>query len=562
MKKILSVVLLILGFFSFFACKKTTVSSNELELNQIINKAYLKEALKKPEERKINKFDFEELKTSKIKKINSSGKITLFKTMDLEDPETHESRDRLLFINTLGEKKVVDKYIYNPMDEIELFENYIRIFTKDEESNEFNYIYSVISGAKIFELPLVKDKMNYEYDFSNDKIISVNTVSNARKIYTFKEGKLLENNFIDQSSNFSNDYSIYNYYVDNKLYDQINLLNNTKKEAFELANKDILFQQKEEVKKQEDQKFSELDFNYRETKYHPGLYKYAHFLYSYKDKSLKEIKLPFLIKSLTPNTIDNNLKIKKYADIVENISSIIPINQETKFAEENQLVNLSNQLVIKHSIKINSAYLNFLSEDQYFLKYYNTSNIQTFGKDARLIQGKHIIDTINNTHLLLRLPNTLTYQNDENTWVKLYDIKENKESKAYLLVKKIGNYFNDSYLLCDQNNTYYTLSSDGSLTKLNGKFTTILKYSVIITTDETKTYFYSIYGDLIKEVDKDVKFIEYKCDASTNKNSTGTITTYTTIVTLVYENDKHEEEYENFYYSFNETKLETTFYFS
>ena len=57
MKKILSALLLILGLFSFFACKKTTVSSNELELNQIINKAYLKEALKKPEERKINKFE-------------------------------------------------------------------------------------------------------------------------------------------------------------------------------------------------------------------------------------------------------------------------------------------------------------------------------------------------------------------------------------------------------------------------------------------------------------------------------------------------------------------------
>ena len=116
--------------------------------------------------------------------------------------------------------------------------------------------------------------------------------------------------------------------------------------------------------------------------------------------------------------------------------------------------------------------------------------------------------------------------------------------------------------MCDQNNNYYTLSSDGSLTKLNGKFTTTLKESVIVTADENKTYFYSIYGDLIKEVNKDVNFFEDKCDVFTNKNSTGTKTTYTTILTLVYENDKHEEEYENFYYSFNETKLETTFYLS
>lgn len=562
MKKILSVLLLILGLFSFFACKKTTVSSNELELNQIINKAYLKEALKKPEERKINKFDFEELKTSKIKKINSSGKITLFKTMDLEDPETHESRDRLLFINTLGEKKVVDKYIYNPMDEIELFENYIRIFTKDEDSNESNYIYSVITGAKILELPLVKDKMNYNYDFSNNEIECINTVSNARKIYTFKDGKLLENNSIDQSSNFSNDYSIYNYYVDNKLHDQINLLNNIPKKAFVLENKDILFQQHEPVKKEADQKFSELDYDYRETNHPQGLYKYTHFLYSYKDKSLKEIKLPFLIGSLRPNTIDKNLKIKKYVDIVENITSINFINKETKFAEESKLVNLSNQLEIKHSLKTNSSFLNFFSEDQYFLQYYSTSNIQTLGKDARLIQGKHIIAKINNTHLLLRLPNALTFYNDINTWVKLYDIKENKESGAYLLVKAFNQYTNTYYLLCDQNNNYYTLSSDGSLTKLNGKFTTTLKESVIITADENKTYFYSIYGDLIKEVNKDVNFFEDKCDVFTNKNSTRTITTYTTILTLVYENDKHEEEYENFYYSFNETKLETTFYLS
>lgn len=562
MKKILSALLLILGLFSFFACKKTTVSSNELELNQIINKAYLKEALKKPEERKINKFDFEELKTSKIKKINSSGKITLFKTMDLEDPETHESRDRLLFINTLGEKKVVDKYIYNPMDEIELFENYIRIFTKDEDSNESNYIYSVITGAKILELPLVKDKMNYNYDFSNNEIECINTVSNARKIYTFKDGKLLENNSIDQSSNFSNDYSIYNYYVDNKLHDQINLLNNIPKKAFVLENKDILFQQHEPVKKEADQKFSELDYDYRETNHPQGLYKYTHFLYSYKDKSLKEIKLPFLIGSLRPNTIDKNLKIKKYVDIVENITSINFINKETKFAEESKLVNLSNQLEIKHSLKTNSSFLNFFSEDQYFLQYYSTSNIQTLGKDARLIQGKHIIANINNTHLLLRLPNALTAYNDINTWVKLYDIKENKESGAYLLVKAFNQYTNTYYLLCDQNNNYYTLSSDGSLTKLNGKFTTTLKESIIITADENKTYFYSIYGDLIKEVNKDVNFFEDKCDVFTNKNSTRTITTYTTILTLVYENDKHEEEYENFYYSFNETKLETTFYLS
>ena len=559
MKKILTCLLLFLGVFTFFACSKTNYNAKELGLDKIINKAYLKEALKKPERGKINKFEFEDLKTTKFKKLVSAFAITLFKTMDLEDPETHESRDRLLFINTKGEKKVVDKYFYNPIDEIKLFNNYISIFTKDEKSNLIYYIYSTNTGQRILELPLAKDKMNYDYDFSETQITSLNKVSNARKIYTFKDGDLLNTNFTKLSSNFSNEYSIYNYYVDNKLYDQINLLTNTKKEAFELANKDILFQQKEEVKKEPDQKISELDFNYRVFS-RIGLYKYTHFLYSYKDKTLKEIKLPFLIKTLTPNNIDENLKIKKYADIVENITSITPINQETKFAEENKLVNLSNKLTIKHLIKINSAYLNFITEDKYFLKYYNNSNVQTFGKDARLIQGKHIIDTLNNTHLLLRLPNALSYSNDINTWVKLYDIKENKESKPYLLVEKNNNYYNESYILQDENDIFYTLTKDGSLTKLNGKFTKMLKDQVIITADENKTYFYSMYGDLIKEVDKDVKFVENKCDVFINKHSNATTTTYTTIVSLVYENDKHEEEYENFYYSFKQTKLETTFY--
>ena len=270
MKKLLTGLLLILASFSFFACKKNNLNAKELEPDKIMNKAYLKKAFEKQSISEIKKFEFE---TTNLKRLTSGGgfKTIVYRTVGLKDSENKDC-DKVILLTTKGELKPLKDYIYKSADTIVANDQYVYVKTKKDDHFKTNYIYSINTAERLFELPEQVEDITYTYYFDASSIKSINTKTNTTKKYYFKDGELISELNKTIESDFSNDFSIYNYYIDNKLYDQINLLTNVEKKAFELANKDILFQQIEEVKK-EDKKISELDFNYRVAGYTSQLFK-------------------------------------------------------------------------------------------------------------------------------------------------------------------------------------------------------------------------------------------------------------------------------------------------
>lgn len=554
MKKLLTGLLLILASFSFFACKKNNLNAKELEPDKIMNKAYLKKAFEKQSISEIKKFEFE---TTNLKRLTSGGgfKTIVYRTVGLKDSENKDC-DKVLLLTTKGELKPLKDYIYKSADTIVANDQYVYVKTKKDDHFKTNYIYSINTAERLFELPEQVDDVSYTYYFDASSIKSINTKTNTTKKYYFKDGELISELNKTIESDFSNDFSIYNYYIDNKLYDQINLLTNVEKKAFELANKDILFQQIEEVKK-EDKKISELDFNYREAGFSSKLYKYRHFLYSYKDKTLTEVNLPYLIKTLLPNTINPNIKLKKYNDIIENIAKIKPINQETKFQvdEDESYVNLSNKLVIQHRIK-NSATVCYSAENKYFLYYRSIKNIYRLtGEKEQVIDGSLVLANINNTHLLLKDPSKIV-PTGFNSLVSIYDLINNKISEQYEYIKNVyGSYLNGFILRDVKNNKYYLLNGLGELKELKGTFQEVLADRVIRTQDENKTYFYNLSGQLIGEYDKDMEFQKHKSQFDyTSIFSSSTTLTYNFFVSLVFKKGD-EEVREVFYYSFHKSRL-------
>ena len=554
MKKLLTGLLLILASFSFFACKKNNLNAKELEPDKIMNKAYLKKAFEKQSISEIKKFEFE---TTNLKRLTSGGgfKTIVYRTVGLKDSENKDC-DKVILLTTKGELKPLKDYIYKSADTIVANDQYVYIKTKKDDYFKTNYIYSINTAERLFELPEQVDDVSYTYYFDASSIKSINTKTNTTKKYYFKDGELISELNKTIESDFSNDFSIYNYYIDNKLYDQINLLTNVEKKAFELANKDILFQQIEEVKK-EDKKISELDFNYRVAGYTSQLFKYRHFLYSYKDKTLTEVTLPYLIKTLLPNTINPNIKLKKYNDIIENIAKIKPINQETKFQidEDESYVNLSNKLEIQHRIK-NSATVCYSAENKYFLYYRSIKNIYRLtGEKEQVIDGSLVLANINNTHLLLKDPSKIV-PTGFNSLVSIYDLINNKISEQYEYIKNVyGSYLNGFILRDVKNNKYYLLNGLGELQELKGTFQEILADRVIRTQDENKTYFYNLSGQLIGEYDKDMEFQKHQSQFDyTSVFSSPTTLTYNFFVSLVFKKGD-EEVREVFYYSFHKSRL-------
>ena len=554
MKKILTGLLLILASFSFFACKKNNLNAKELEPDKIMNKAYLKKAFEKQSISEIKKFEFE---TTNLKRLTSGGgfKTIVYRTVGLKDSENKDC-DIVLLLTTKGELKPLKDYIYKSADTIVANDQYVYVKTKKDDHFKTNYIYSINTAERLFELPEQVEDITYTYYFDASSIKSINNKTNTTKKYYFKDGELISELNKTIESDFSNDFSIYNYYIDNKLYDQINLLTNVEKKAFELANKDILFQQIEEVKK-EDKKISELDFNYREAGFSSKLYKYRHFLYSYKDKTLTEVNLPYLIKTLLPNSINPNIKLKKYNDIIENIAKIKPINQETKFQidEDESYVNLSNKLEIQHRIK-NSATLCYSAENKYFLYYRSIKNIYRLtGEKEQVIDGSLVLANINNTHLLLKDPIKIV-PTGFNSLVSIYDLINNKISEQYEYIKNVyGSYLNGFILRDVKNNKYYLLNGLGELQELKGTFQEILADRVIRTQDENKTYFYNLSGQLIGEYDKDMEFQKHQSQFDyTSIFSSPTTLTYNFFVSLVFKKGD-EEVREVFYYSFHKSRL-------
>lgn len=554
MKKFLTGLLLILASFSFFACKKNNLNAKELEPDEIMNKAYLKKAFEKQSVSEIKKFEFE---TTNLKRLTSGGglKTIVYRTVGLKDSENKDC-DKVLLLTTKGELKPLKDYIYKSADTILPTDQYVYIKTKKDDHIRTNYIYSINTAERLFELPEQVEDITYTYYFDASSIKSINTKTNTTKKYYFKDGELISELNKTIESDFSNDFSIYNYYIDNKLYDQINLLTNVEKKAFELANKDILFQQIEEVKK-EDKKISELDFNYRVAGYTSQLFKYRHFLYSYKDKTLTEVNLPYLIKTLLPNTINPNTKLKKYSDIIENIAKIKPINQETKFQidEDESYVNLSNKLEIQHRIK-NSATVCYSAENKYFLYYQSIKNIyRLIGEKDQVIDGSLVLANINNTHLLLKDPSKIL-PTGFNSLVSIYDLINNKISEQYEYIKNVyGSYLNGFILRDVKNNKYYLLNGLGELKELKGTFQEVLADKVIRTQDENKTYFYNLSGQLIGEYDKDMAFQKHQSQFDyTSIFSSPTTLTYNFFVSLVFKKGE-EEVREVFYYSFHKSRL-------
>lgn len=519
-----------------------------------MNKAYLKKAFEKQSVSEIKKFEFE---TTNLKRLTSGGgfKTIVYRTVGLKDSENKDC-DKVLLLTTKGELKPLKDYIYKSADTIVANDQYVYVKTKKDDHFKTNYIYSINTAERLFELPEQVDDVSYTYYFDASSIKSINNKTNTTKKYYFKDGELISELNKTIESDFSNDFSIYNYYIDNKLYDQINLLTNVEKKAFELANKDILFQQIEEVKK-EDKKISELDFNYRVAGYTSQLFKYRHFLYSYKDKTLTEVNLPYLIKTLLPNTINPNIKLKKYNDIIENIAKIKPINQETKFQvdEDESYVNLSNKLEIQHRIK-NSATVCYSAENKYFLYYRSIKNIYRLtGEKEQVIDGSLVLANINNTHLLLKDPSKIV-PTGFNSLVSIYDLINNKISEQYEYIKNVyGSYLNGFILRDVKNNKYYLLNGLGELKELKGTFQEVLADRVIRTQDENKTYFYNLSGQLIGEYDKDMEFQKHQSQLDyTSVFSSPTTLTYNFFVSLVFKKGE-EEVREVFYYSFHKSRL-------
>lgn len=505
-KKLFIFLTLLLSVFTLFACSNKTKFQDQrkLKMHYFKNKfPNIADLVQEQEQNNITNLDVKDLKDYKQASLYNDF---LYQKKLTDEENTYsfynlkEKTECKIKINEADEKLETQ---YRPSSNIIVIRN-----NKDKKYN----VYSQKDGAllKTFEYETRSDLVfNYDYikydKKSIDKITYFDAVKKTTTVYYVYEYKLTNSvddikkdtyNINEKEELVIQQQSLYYaLYYQNKLYDEIREPLNTTA-YYLLENNNILFKSFVEFNK--DLIGDDFDHIKKIVEVSPGrfevkTYILKYYLYNFKTKKLNEIKLPYLIYSLTSNRKNNDGKLPFSNKAITNVAQVSFINPKNKELEKSTYSFVIDNDFNKHQ---------FIEgiDDFNLIKLNNNKVLKSVATTYYLLNEKGQTEFIFNENYkvinLIQNRYLVCGDTDISSEKTIYDLnsfdsnnKTFKQMKAYSLTED-----SQEYLFKNENNEILKLEN-GELKKLSGKFYSIYNKNLLVCKDEEKFYMYNLKGD-------------------------------------------------------------------